>query len=156
MKNFIDIQTKKTPSLFSKKEEYLLNHDERGHHYVFHNMSQTQQKKLTYNNKHLSMGMQYTIENGIPIMSPYNGSVDFDACRFDKRWTSTATVRPAIHFFIEDYLFYSAVTVNLEKTTYKLIDYNILFAPDNTLYVGGNKHENLHAIYVSRFAGAYW
>lgn len=57
---------------------------------------------------------------------------------------------------MHDYLFYTAVSTNLEITTYKLSKFDYLFAPDCSLYVDASKQENLHAIYISRFAAAYW
>lgn len=144
-----------SPSLFTLKEQYLQSHNKRGRSYSLCYLSKKQQKTLTCNNKHLSYGMTYTLQHGIPEVAPYNGPIKFSPCRFDQRGKTEAR-NTAIHFFMHDYLFYTAVSTNLELTTYKLSKFDYLFAPDCSLYVDASKQENLHAIYISRFAAAYW
>lgn len=82
MKNFSYILKQTTSSLFSLKDLYKITHDSKGRLYPLRNLKPSMQKKLTYNNKHLSLGMSYTEENGIPILQPYNGNIDFSLYPF--------------------------------------------------------------------------
>ncbi len=142
-------------SLFSLKEQYLLTHDNKGREFTLCILSKALQRKLTYNNLHLSAGMRFTEENGIPIVESYTGTVDFDVYPFTEKNKHIGS-SSALHFFLDDYKFHSAITRNLEATTYSIIDYGYVFAPDCSLYVDVPKQVNLQAIYLSRFAAAYW
>ena len=155
MKNFSYILKQTTSSLFSLKDLYKITHDSKGRLYPLRNLKPSMQKKLTYNNKHLSLGMSYTEENGIPLLQPYNGNIDFSLYPFYEHKKHNGN-GAALHFFTDDYKFYNAITNKLEQTTYKIIDYDYIFAPDCSLYVDGIKQDNLRAIYYSRFAAAYW
>lgn len=48
------------PSLFSSKEQYQLDHTNRGKSKLIAQLSQTEQRKLTVDNMHLSVGMKFT------------------------------------------------------------------------------------------------
>ena len=61
------------PSLFSSKEQYQLDHTNRGKSKLIAQLSQTKQRKLTVDNMHLSVGMKFTSENEFPVLQPYNG-----------------------------------------------------------------------------------
>jgi hypothetical protein len=153
--NFMMGKQNQTSSLFSLKEQYLQTHNDRGRLYAICALSEAQQRKLTYNNMHMSVRMKFTEGNGIPIIQSYTGAVDFQVCPYTER-NKHARENTALHFFQDDYKFYSAITRNLETTTRSIINYGYVFAPDCSLYVDMPKQVNLQAIYHSRFAAAYW
>lgn len=144
-----------TSSLFSLKEQYLQTHNDRGRLYTICALSEAQQRKCTYNNMHMSVRMKFTEENGLPIVQSYTGAVDFQVYPFTERNKHTSE-NSALHFFLDDYKFNSAITRNLEPTTRSVINYDYMFAPDCSLYVDASKQVNLQALYHSRFAAAYW
>ncbi len=144
-----------TSSLFSLKEQYLQTHNDRGRLYTICALPEAQQRKCTYNNMHMSERMKFTEENGLPIVQSYTGAVDFQVYPFTERNKHTSE-NSALHFFLDDYKFNSAITRNLEPTTRSVINYDYMFAPDCSLYVDASKQVNLQALYHSRFAAAYW
>jgi len=145
----------RTSSLFSLKEQYLQTHNDRGRFYAICALPESQQRKRTYNNMHLSVRMKFTEGNGLPIIQSYIGAVDFHVYPYTER-NKHASENSALHFFLDDYKFNSAITRNLETTTRNIINYDYVFAPDCSLYVDMPKQVNLQAIYNSRFAAAYW
>lgn len=146
---------KQHSSLFSLKEQYLQTHNNRGREYGLCRLSKAQQSKLTYNNLHLAQDMNFTESNGIPIVQSYTGTVDFQVYPFTEKKKHIGDTS-ALHFFLDDYKFHSAITRNLELTTHSIINYGYVFAPDCSLYVDVPKQVNVNAIYNSRFAAAYW
>lgn len=118
-------------------------------------MSHSRRMKLTYNNMHLIEGMRFTAENGFPIVEPYHGNVNIDVVPFTSH-CKIADKGRALHFFLDDSRFDNAVWKNLERTTYTLLDFETLFAPDFSLYVDMPDALNKFAVYKSRFAAAYW
>ena len=70
------------PSLFSSKEQYQLDHTNRGKSKLIAQLSQTEQRKLTVDNMHLSVGMKFTSENEFPVLQPYNGDCNFEMCAY--------------------------------------------------------------------------
>lgn len=144
-----------TNCFFSLKEQYLLTHNQNGREYWLDKLSKSRQKKLTYNNMHLAKNMQFTEENGIPIVNRYTGPVDFNVFPFAERKKHSG-IQEGLHFFTDDYKYCSAITANLERTTYSMINYDFLYEPDCSLYVGDKKGFNIQSIIISRFAAAYW
>lgn len=55
-------------SLFSSKEQYQLDHTNRGKSKLIAQLSQTEQRKLTVDHMHLSVGMKFTSENEFPVL----------------------------------------------------------------------------------------
>lgn len=155
MTNSFICSSELSDSLFTRKEQYLQSHNSQGRSYSICNLPKNRQKILTHNNVHLSIDMELTAENNIPQLSPYNGNLDFEAYRFDE-YRRHEGRGAAVHFFMHDYKFYTAITKNLERTTYNLSSYDYVFAPDCSLYVDLGKQINMQAIYDSRFAAAYW
>ncbi len=148
---------KEHPSLFSLRELYLLNHTRTGLRNDFLKLSQHRRNILKCSNIHLMEKMRFTEAMGIPILAPNNASVtDIELYSYSNR--NKHNKNPwGIHFFQHDYTFINAITTNLEKTTKSIINCNLIFAPDLSLYVNlPTEFVNIEHIYLSRFAAAYW
>lgn len=143
------------PSLFSSKEQYQLDHTNRGKSKLIAQLSQTEQRKLTVDNMHLSVGMKFTSENEFPVLQPYNGDCNFEMCAYTNRKQSNGK-DTALHFFLDDYKF-CKIWDNLELITSNIQKFAYVFAPDYSLYVDApSKQMNIQNVYRSRFIAAYW
>ena len=143
------------PSLFSSKEQYQLDHTNRGKSKLIAQLSQTEQRKLTVDHMHLSVGMKFTSENEFPVLQPYNGDCNFEMCAYTNLKQSNGK-DTALHFFLDDYKF-CKIWDNLELITSKIQKFAYVFAPDYSLYVDApSKQMNIQNVYRSRFIAAYW
>lgn len=62
-----------------------------------------------------------------------------------------------MHFFVRDSHFANSLWQNLERKTISLSKFDVLFAPDYSLFVNPPlPFVNKMSIYKSRFCGAYW
>lgn len=156
VKNIIlDFYNQTYNNLFSRKELYLQMHDSNGKPMFLRTMSATQQKKITHNNLHIKVDLEYSEPNGFPILKPYNGPLCHDYVCYGKHYPHIGKGK-CVHFFCDDYIFELACDKKLEKTTYRLKDFDCLITPDYSLYVDVSVQDNKAAIYKSRLAGAYW
>lgn len=144
------------PSLFSNKELYLMAHTRQGKSFALNKLSTHRRKILTFDNHHLIGNMSFSYENNFPVMKPYNLDVaNIEFYSYSNR--NRHTEKPwGVHFFMHDYRFLRAITVNLEKTTRALYESSVVFAPDCSLYVDVPDFMNKQSIFRSRFAAAYW
>ena len=134
----------------------FIDHTKRGKSRLLNELSDNIQRIMTCDNRHLAHDMRFTDENHFPILSAYNpDSLDFDLFSYKDR-NKHKEGRWAIHFFQNDYTFFKAVTERLEVTTSTLINCDVLFAPDFSLYVDGPVFMNMQNVFRSRFAAAYW
>lgn len=142
--------------LFPLKERYWMTHTASGKNIYFAKLPHSVQRKMRYENMHLMEGMDFTVENKIPIVAPYNGNLDFDIVSYANRANHHGTGK-GIHFFLDDYKILS-VWNHLERVTHSLYKYDYLFAPDYSLFTDDDRfhHINTHSIYRSRFIAAYW
>lgn len=145
----------KVPSLFTPKDMYVMSTTQSGHSNLYYQLSQTDRRKLTYNNMHLALDMKYTEKNSIPIMKPYNGTLEYEFRRFSER-SKCIGKGQALMVFEDDYKYKHLLWDRLEQTTATLTKFDCLFTPDFSLYVDAPLHLNLDSIYKSRFVGAYW
>lgn len=151
----IDFYNLTNNNLFPRKEQYLQSHDCNGKPLFLQTMSVTQQKKVTHNNKHIKVALEYSEPNGFPILKPYNGTIGYDYISYGKHYHHTGRGE-CVDFFCDDYIFEKACDWNLTRTTYRLKDFDCLMSPDYSLYVDASIQDNKAAIYKSRLAGAYW
>lgn len=143
-------------NLFSKKDLYLMKCQRREFHQLPKRKRSAKARMETFNNMHLAKDMQFTTTNGIPILQPYQGPVDFELYSYSER-KGLSGENQAIHFFQYDCTFDNAVWKNLETTTYELRHFDYLFTPDYSLYVDDFlRHQNIDFTYRTRFVGAYW
>lgn len=151
---YLELTQDDTPSLFSPKEEYMMSHTARGKDIYFAQLPESEQRKMRYENLHLSIGMK--MENGMPILAPYNGPLDYSVVPFTER-AKHKSIGEALHFFQHDYQF-ASVWHNLERVTHSLCKYDCLIAPDFSLFVNDDKYQqtNRQSVYRSRFIAAYW
>ena len=145
----------KVPSLFTPKDMYVMSTTQSGHSNLYYQLSQTDRRKLTYNNMHLALGIEYTEKNSIPIMKPYNGTLEYEFRRFSER-SKCIGKGQALMVFEDDYKYKHLLWDRLEQTTATLTKFDCLFTPDFSLYVDAPLHLNRDRIYKSRFVGAYW
>ena len=156
MKNCLQKSWSYAPTLFSQKIMYILDHTKRGKNKLLSNLPAGVQRRLMCDNMHLLGNMKFTEENGFPILSPYNpDSLDFTLFSYKDRNKHNGG-KWAVHFFQNDYTFLNAVTRNLEVTTSALVNCDVVFAPDYSLYVDAPIFINKQNVYRSRFAAAYW
>lgn len=143
-----------TSSLFSPKERYMMSHTARGKDICFAQLPESEQRKMRYENLHLSVGMK--MENGMPVLVPYDGPLDYSMVPFTER-TKHKGMGEALHFFQHDWKF-ASVWYNLERVTHSLSKFDCLIAPDFSLYVNDDKYQqtNRQSVYRSRFIAAYW
>ena len=143
-------------NLFSKKELYLMECQTKEFHQVTKPKRSAKARMETFNNMHLAKDMKFTTTNGIPILQPYQGPVDFEVYAYSER-KGLSGKKQAIHFFQYDCTFDNALWKNLETTTYKLRHFDYLFTPDYSFYVDDFLwHQNVDFTYRTRFDGAYW
>lgn len=142
--------------LFPPKERYRMTHTARGKNIFFSHLPLSVQRKMRYENMHLMDGMDFTNENKMPIVAPYNGNLDFSMVSYANRAKHIGKGE-AMHFFLDDYRI-SSVWTDLERVTHSLCKYDYLFAPDFSLFVGDDRYQqvNKQDIYRSRFIAAYW
>lgn len=146
------------PTLFPKKSLYISSCSKTGHPYLYDQIKSTDLRELCYENMHLIDVNNVTSDNEWPIIQPYVGRTDFEVVAFNKRHhLPTTTSSLACHFFICDYLFDSALLYHIEKTTYTLRPFSILFAPDYSQFVDkGYKSINIINIMKNRVTTAHW
>lgn len=144
-------------SLFSKKDDYLMTHTERGQNILFQQLPTHIKRKMKCDNLHLIGNMQFTPKYGMPILQTYNPIIP------EIEWFSYTDRHKhgkspwGIHFFLHDYKFLKAVTDNLEVTTRAICNCDYVISPDCSLYVDlPTPFYNIQNIYRSRFAAAYW
>lgn len=142
-------------SLFPPKENYLMTHTANGKNIYFSQLSNNIQRRMQYENMHLMDGMKF--ENGIPVVGTYNGSLDFKLIPFTDRSKHTGKGE-ALHFFLDDHKFSKLIWDKLERTTHSIIKYDVLVAPDFSLFTDEDKYHqiNKQSVYRSRFITAYW
>lgn len=117
-------------------------------------MNVTKRRKIMDDNMHLMDGMCFI--NGMPCLHPYNGTSDFNLVAYHER-SKHEGKDEAVHFFIDDYRFRDAVWYSLEKTTHALKKFDIIFAPDLSLWRNApTEFFNVKNVFRSRFVAAYW
>lgn len=139
--------------LFTPKE--LLKLDRQNPHFILEGKSAHYRRKSSYDNLHILKMLNPDLEDGMPKLKPYQKPLDFICCSYAKR-NNFRDCNVAVHFFCDDYVFDHAVWKKLEFTTYSLIDFNVLFAPDYSLHVDVPDAVNINNVYKSRLIGSYW
>lgn len=142
-------------NLFSRKANYLLSCTDTGQLRAIMQMSPALRRKVRINNLHLTQEMEFTEENGFPILKPYTESIDFKFYPYSMH-ARLGGDKECIHFFEDDYKFAYAMWNRLEINTYTLKDFQCLCTPDYSLFVDASIANNKWAVYKSRFAGAWW
>ncbi len=142
--------------LFPLKERYRMTHTASGKNIYFAKLPVSVQRKMRWENAHLMDGMDFTTENKMPKVAPYNGSLEFNIVSYADRARHCGK-NEAMHFFLDDYKFVS-VWNNLERVTHSLYKYDYVFAPDYSLFTDEDRFHNINrdSVYHSRFIAAYW
>lgn len=140
--------------VFSLKEDYLLTHDSQGRRFKGSKLSVGATSVKT-DNIHLLEGIQFTEDSSIPILDAYRGRIDLEFHSFKERKKLEGRGQ-ALHFFMPDERFYHPVWRRLEQTTAELAKFEVVLAPDFSLYVDAPDQVNRQAVYMSRFTAAYW
>lgn len=148
-------QAAEESSLFSKIELYRMSHDECGREYGCQDMTRKQKRMRSYQNLHLRSGLSFTEKNGFPIMQPYDGPVDYSFIPFTSRLRHSGK-REALHFFMDDYKFENLLEKSFDKVTLQISKFDIVMAPDFSLYSDAPEPFVKTAIYKRQLYGAYW
>lgn len=152
------IKMSRTPqdTFFSAKELFMTAHTRNGMNFCFERLSIKDQSIIKDCNIGLSDGMRFTMENEMPQLSAYNGATDFVMAPYHRRNRHSGQGE-AVHFFIRDRLFADAIWKNLDRSTFNLRKFDVLFAPDYSLYVDApSKMITLWNTYRSRFVALFW
>ncbi len=145
-----------TDCLFSRKEMYILSCKENGRLREWAQKPRVSKRKVIHENMHLMEGMQFTLTNSFPIVEAYTGTTDFEIVSYTERKKYDGKGR-ALHYFLDDYKFRDAVWCDLERVTYMIRNYDIVFAPDLSLWKDlATEFYNKTNVFRSRFVGAYW
>lgn len=157
--NLFERREASTNMLFTLKEDYLLSHSPRtGYPRELERLSTHYIKKYTYDNMHWLPQLPVTSQHKFPIVQAYNGSLDFVTLPYKQRkcFVPNEPHLKAVHFFEDDYIL-NRIWCRLDKTTYELQEYDLLFGPDYSLYASDwCEQENFRNIYKSRFETAVW
>ena len=94
-------------NLFSKKDLYMMECQRREFNQLPKRKRSAKVRMETFNNMHLAKDLQFTSTNGIPILQPYQGSVDFEVYSYSERKGLSGS-NQAIHFFQYDCTFDNA------------------------------------------------
>lgn len=150
------INWKQDASLFPTKEMYLYSHDNRGNNLAFKHLPEALQRRKKIDNMQIVQNLAKTMENKFPIVKAYSGPRDFtyvsyaDRKKFDGKGC-------ALGFFLYDSCFDVPVWYKLEYTTHEIAGYDIVFAPDYSLYIGESwEMQNKYNVYKARVVAAYW
>lgn len=150
------INWKQDASLFPPKEMYLFSHDDRGKNIAFKQLSESVQRRKRIDNMQIVQNLPKTQEHGFPILQPYTGYFDFTYVSFADRKKHDGK-GCALGFFLYDCCYDVSVWYKLEYITSEIVNYDVVFAPDYSLFVGDNfKMQNLYNVYKARVAAAYW
>ncbi|MBR2195353.1 MAG: DUF4417 domain-containing protein [Salinivirgaceae bacterium] len=142
--------------LFSEKEMYVMAHTAKGKP-TFIKEPHKGNPMYKYDNMHLSDGMEMVEYHGleIPLLKPYTGTTELDYQPYSL-WKKLNGEGQAVHFFMNDNEFRTAVWNKLEQTTYNLRKFDVLLTPDFSMYVDLMSFYGLLAVFMTRFVGAYW
>lgn len=142
--------------LFPRKEMYIAEHKSNGANTVTAAIPERQKRKMMYDNMHLMEGMEFTPKHQFPQMKAYNGNTDLIFIPYNQRNKYDGN-NQAVHFFLNDYMFRTAVWCNLEHTTFSLRKFDVLLTPDLSLWKDiPTDYYNKQNIFHTRFIGAYW
>lgn len=142
--------------IFSRKEMYLLSCKNSGKLREWAQKPSIARRKATHENMHLMKGMQFTKTNSFPILEAYTGTIDFEVVSYAERKKHNGKGQ-ALHYFLDDYKFRDAVWYNLERTTYSISGYDVVFTPDLSLWKDlPTEFYNKENVFRTRFIGAYW
>lgn len=142
--------------LFDRKEMYFMEHTIKGESLRLANIPAKKRRKMTYENMQLMSGMVFTSNLHYPKISPYIGETDFTPVSYTER-NKHSGKNEALHFFLDDYRFRSAVWYNLDRTTYSIGKYDYVFTPDLSLWRDlPTDFYNKENVFRTRFIGAYW
>lgn len=149
------ISWKQDDSLFPSKEMYMYSHDDRGKNIVFKQLPESLQRRKRIDNMHIVKCLPKIQDSCFPIVKPYTGTLDFTYVSFTDRKKHDGK-GCALGFFLYDCSFDSA-WYKLEYVTSEIAKYDVVFAPDYSVYVGDDfKMQNKYNVYKSRVIAAYW
>jgi len=90
-----------------------------------------------------------------PIVKPYRGLIPTDFTPYDHH--KTGNTLGAVHFFIDDYNYPCMhIWSNLQNYTHNVSRYNVIIAPDNSMYLDQSAALNIYQVYQNRVITAYW
>lgn len=145
------------PSLpFLSRDEYLMTHTPSGLPNLIAALPKHRRAEKTLDNLHLVDEVDKTSVLGFPQMNPYNGKTDLQYVSYKDRKKFSGE-GCALGFFMPDSQFKFALWDKFDQTTHSLINYEVLIAPDFSLYVGDvYAIPNMMNVYRSRLIGATW
>lgn len=142
-----------TDSLFSAKEMYLaISRTNSGRDILTDSLPLPVRREYVYNNRHIACSLPF--DNWFPSVQPYEGPLDFEVVPFNQRKKASGKGQ-AVHFFLNDYVFRRAMWDKLEKTVLELSKFDVVFAPDFSMWLGVPDFDNVTTVYKNRIATSY-
>lgn len=139
--------------LFSEKDMYLsISRTQGGRDMVTASLKANQRSEKVYNNRHIVAQLQFDGE--YPIIQPYNGPTDFKVVPFTQRKKASGNGQIA-HFFLPDHTFRKLMWEKLEKTVFELSKFDVVFAPDFSMWVDLPEFFNRESVFKNRVDTAY-
>jgi hypothetical protein len=133
---------------------YLVEHTRNGRLRSLQKLPKTVLRKRSIDNMHLMDELHFV--NGLPFVSPFNWSTDFDVVAFTDRLKCDGK-NQALQCFKDDYKTLNPIWFNLERTTMSLKKFDYLFAPDFSMWRDlPTEQLNKYNVYRNRFVTAYW
>lgn len=118
-------------------------------------MSKTRQRKLSYQNINISAGLNLVGKYEMPEVKAYKGEIPLSLTPYSMK--DTGNKNGAVHFYIDDYRFTGMYTWNhLAQFTEKVAPYNMVIAPDFSLYLDQSLALNIFQLYQNRVVSVYW
>lgn len=146
-------EDKKENCLFSDKDMYLsMLRSKNGRDKIIDSLPNAEKSECVYNNRHIVSKMLFDGE--YPIIKPYNGPFNFETIAFTERNRATGK-NQAVHFFLYDRYFRKLMWEKLEKTVIELSKFEVVFAPDFSLWVNLPYFYNMESLFKNRVATAY-
>lgn len=118
-------------------------------------ISKARSRKLSFQHIDIAYQMRKVGEYEFPKVEPYVGEIPSVLTPYDHH--RTGMTHGAVHFFVDDDN-YPCMHIwdKLQIYTRNVSRYNIIIAPDNSLYLDQSKSLNIYQLYQNRLKTAYW
>lgn len=118
-------------------------------------VSKTCQRKKTYQNINLSSELNLVGQYELPEVKAYDGEIPHMLTPYSMK--DNGCTSGAVHFYIDDYRFTGMyIWGNLAHFTKQVCRYQMVIAPDFSLYLDQSRTLNLFQLYQNRVVTAAW
>lgn len=118
-------------------------------------VNKTCRRKKTYQNINLSSGLNLVGEYELPEVKAYRGDIPLLLTPYSMK--NRGCTSGAVHFYIDDYRFVGMyMWGNFAHFTKQICRYQMVIAPDFSLYLDQSRTLNLFQLYQNRVVTAAW